>query len=307
MGLDAPPRLAAPGLSRPRREAGVTRRPARPQDRPSRLKLWLRRRRALLRPAALGLAGLGLLAAVGAGIWAADPAGRARALVEGFGDLGAGLGISIQEVVLEGRQNTPIDMIRAALGVSRGDPLLGFSLQGARERLESIAWVHRAHVERRLPGSLVIRLEERQPFAIWQQDGRFVVIDRDGRVVARDRLDQFGPLPLIVGAGADRGAAALHDLLRAEPEIAVRVQAMVRIGERRWNLKLHNGADVLLPEGAEAAAIARLAELQREQRLLDRPLLAIDLRLPDRMVLRQPPAPAPEPARPAAGARRDRG
>ncbi len=61
---------------------------------------------------------------------------------------------------------------------------------------------------------------------------------------------------------------------------------MVRIHERRWNLRLHNGTDVLLPEGAEAAAILRLAELQREARLLDRPLAAIDLRLPDRLVLR---------------------
>lgn len=306
MGLDAPPRLAAPSVSsRPRRDAALTRRPARAQDRPSRLKLWLRRRRALLRPAALGLAALGLVGAVGAGIWAADPAGRARALMEGFGDLGLNLGMSIQEVVLEGRQNTPIDMIRAALGVSRGDPLLGFSLESARERLESIAWVQRARIERRLPGSLIIHLEERQPFAIWQQDGRFVVIDRDGRVVARDRLDQFGPLPLVVGAGADRGAAALYDLLRAQPEIAGRVQAMVRIGERRWNLKLHNGADVLLPEGAEAAAITRLAELQQEQRLLDRPLLAIDMRLPDRLVLRQQPPPQEAPR--AAPNRRDRG
>jgi len=79
---------------------------------------------------------------------------------------------------------------------------------------------------------------------------------------------------------------------------------MVRIGERRWNLKLHNGADVLLPEGAEAAAIARLAALQREQQLMDRPLVAIDMRLPDRLVLRQVAAPAaPEAPRPT-GARR---
>ncbi|HEY4251850.1 MAG TPA: cell division protein FtsQ/DivIB [Roseomonas sp.] len=306
MGLDAPPRLAAPTVSsRPRRDASLTRRPSAPQDRPSRLKLWLRRRRALLKPAALGLVALGLCGVAAAAIWAADPAGRARSMVEGMGDIGLDLGMSVQEVVLEGRQNTPIDMIRAALGVSRGDPLLGFSLEAARERLESIAWIQRAQIERRLPGSLIIHLEERQPFAIWQQDGRFVVIDRDGRVVARDRLDQFGPLPLVVGTGADRTAAALYDLLHAQPDIAARVQAMVRIGERRWNLKLHNGADVMLPEGAEAAAITRLAELQRDQKLLDRPLLAIDMRLPDRLVLRQSPAPQEAPR--ATTSRRDRG
>jgi cell division protein FtsQ len=231
-----------------------------------------------------------------------------RNLADGLAGLGEGLGFTIQQVILEGRRNTPTDMIRAALGVSRGDPLLDFSPEAARTRLETIAWVQRAHVERRLPGTILVRLEERRPFAIWQNNARFVIIDREGRVVAADGLDQFGPLPLLVGAGADAAGPALHDLLRQEPEVAERVQAMVRIHERRWNLRLHNGADVLLPEGAEAAAIQRLVELQREARLLDRPLAAIDLRLPDRLVLRPTrqaePAEHPAPRQQANRARR---
>jgi cell division protein FtsQ len=101
-----------------------------------------------------------------------------------------------------------------------------------------------------------------------------------------------------VGTGADTMGAALHDLLRTQPELVDRVQAMVRIHERRWNLRLHNGTDVMLPEGHESAAIQRLGELHREARLLDRPLAAIDLRLPDRLVLRptRQAEPAEQPA-----------
>ena len=51
-------------------------------------------------------------------------------------------------------------------------------------------------------------------------------------------------------------------------------------------LRLRNGADVLLPEGHEIAALDRLMELHKSQALLDRPLAAIDLRLGDRLVLR---------------------
>ena len=72
--------------------------------------------------------------------------------------------------------------------------------------------------------------------------------------------------------------------------------AAVRVGERRWNLRLNNGADVLLPEGAEAPAMARLMELHTAQALLDRPVQALDLRLPDRLVVRplpEPPLPVP--------------
>lgn len=272
--------------------------PQKDPSRPSRLRIWLKRRRSLLRPAIYGAAGLGMLAVVVLAVRAIDPAGRVRGIAEAFGGVGEGLGLEVQQVILEGRRNTPTDMIRAALGVSRGDPMLEFSPEAARTRIETIAWVQSAHVERRLPGTILVRIEERRPFAIWQNSGRFVIIDRDGRVVASDGLDQFGPLPLLVGPGADTMGAALHDLLRQQPEVAERVQAMVRIHERRWNLRLHNGTDVLLPEGAEAAAIQRLGELQREARLLDRPLAAIDLRLPDRLVLRptRQAEPAEQPA-----------
>lgn len=271
---------------------------SREPKRPSRTRLWLRRSRGLLRPVALGVGGAAALGALGYAVWVADPAGRVLRLAESLSTLGGQTGMTVQEVLVEGRRNTPIDMIRAALGVTRGDPILAFSPAAAKARLETIPWVQHANVERHLPGTIVLRIEERRPFAIWQHNARFVIIDRDGRVVASDGLDQFGPLPLLVGAGADHAGAALYDLLAAEPDIAQRVQAMVRIAERRWNLRLHNGTDVMLPDGAEAAAIQRLAELQREARLLDRPVAAIDLRLPDRLVVRTQRTPEPEAQQP---------
>lgn len=266
--------------------------------RPSRLRIWMKRRRSLARPAFYGALALGAVGVVVLAVRAIDPTARIRDVTAALGGLGETSGLEVRAVILEGRHNTPRDMIVAALGVSRGDPILDFSPEAARQRLETIAWVQRAHVERHLPSTIVVRIEERQPFAIWQHNGRFVIIDAAGKVVATERLDQFGSLPLLVGAGADTAGAALHAEIARHAEIRQRVQAMVRIQERRWNLRLHNGTDVLLPEGAEKAAIERLAELQQEARLLDRPLAAIDLRLPDRLVLR--PTRQAEPAEPSA-------
>ncbi len=273
----------------------VSRTPRREPDRPSKLKLWLKRRRGLTKPFALGVIAFGLLGSLGYAVYAADPAGRMRAIVANAGEIGLSAGLEVREVVVEGRRNTPPDLIRAAIGAQRGDPLLSFSPEDAKSRLETIAWVEAAHVERRLPATILVRLTERTPFAIWQHQGRFSVIDRDGRVVATETLDAFGPLPLVVGAGADRHAGALYELLQAHRNVLERTQAMVRVGERRWNLRLHNGTDVLLPEGQEAPALNRLAELQSRHGLLDRPVVAIDMRLPDRLVVRQP-APSEQPA-----------
>jgi cell division protein FtsQ len=286
--------LAAGGRSPARREP----------DRPSRLRLWLKRRRGLAKPAALALLGAGALGALALGLYLADPAGRVRAVTESAAEWGIAAGFVVRDFDIEPMRDaegntrplrTEDELIRAALDIGRGDPILGFSPQAARERLETLPWIERAHVERRLPETIHVRIKEREAFAIWQNRGRFAVIDRAGNVVTTDQLGAFVGLPLVVGAGAQEHAADLHDLLAAHDAILSRTQALVRIGERRWNLKLHSGTDVLLPEGHEAPALNRLSELHARHALLDRPLLAIDMRLPDRLVLRPPPAPEPPP------------
>ena len=261
--------------------------PPRIPDRPGRGRLLLKRLRRLLTP---GLV-LCLLLALGlAGTAAVQSLGQGARFAERLGEATAPLGLRVQTVVIEGRQKTPEPLLRAALGVRSGDPILGFSLTGARQRIESINWVQSATVERRLPGTIVVALQERRPFAVWQHQGRFVLIDRGGEMVTDSDVGAFaGQVPLVVGPGAPEAAAALLDALAAYPPLLGRLQAAVRVGERRWNLRLNNGTDVLLPEGAEAAALARLMELQSTYALLDRPLQVVDLRLADRLVVRPTP------------------
>ncbi|MDJ0387400.1 cell division protein FtsQ/DivIB [Roseomonas sp. E05] len=276
-------------------------------QRPSGLRLWLRRKKPWLRPVLFGMAGLALVGGGAVTVAAIQPAGPFSWLAQSVAEAAADAGLTVGEIVVRGQQNTPKELIRAAIGVGRGDPLLSFSPSQVKERLESIAWIEQAEVQRHLSGNIVIEIHERKPFAIWQHQGDFAVVDREGRVVSADTLDAFGPLPLLVGDGADKRGAALYDLVRQQPELQQRVQALVLISERRWNLRLYNGIDVLLPEGHEAAAIHRLAELQKTAALLDRPVQTIDMRLPDRLVVRQQPGaepPAPEHGRKTRGSSR---
>ncbi len=261
-------------------------------DRPGRWKLLLRRRRGLMRP----LATLALLGMIGIGL-----AGTVQGLGTGtnwgekFGSISGRLRLTLRQVVIEGREKTPEPLLRAAIGANTGDAILTLRLADMRARIETINWVQTATVERRLPGTLVIRITERSPFAIWQTEGSFRLIDRAGNVVADSNVQAFvGQLPVVVGRGAPAAAAALVEALAQQPSLQPRVSAATRIGERRWNLLLTNGTSVMLPEAAEAAALAKLVELQSSQQLLDRPLAIIDMRLPDRLVLR-PAAEKPQP------------
>jgi len=219
-------------------------------------------------------------------VHSAAPGGTLATLRERFGGATAFAGLRVTDVVIEGRANTPEPLLRAAIGVAKGDPILGFSVEMARQRVETLSWVEHATVERRLPGTVVVFLQERRPFAIWQNQGKFVLIDRAGQLVANQNVAEFRQLPLVVGLGAPAGAATLIDALTDRPDLQKRVVAAVRVAERRWNLRLNNGADVMLPEGHEVQALERLMQLQQKHALLDRPLAAIDMRLADRLVLR---------------------
>lgn len=259
-------------------------------DRPSGWRLLLRRQRRLLRPAAWIAGGLAIciLSLI---VWRSasshtGPGGSLVTMRERLGAVAAASGLQVTEIVIEGRANTPEPVLRAAIGVTKGDPILGFSLEETKVHIEMIPWVEHATVERRLPGTLVINLQERRPFAIWQNQGKFVLVDRAGQVVANQDVAQFRHLPLIVGQGAPVAAATLLDALRDRPALAEKVSASVRVGERRWNLRMTNGTDVMLPEGHEVVALDRLVQLQQDRSVLDRPLAVIDMRLPDRLVFR---------------------
>jgi cell division protein FtsQ len=75
---------------------------------------------------------------------------------------------------------------------------------------------------------------------------------------------------------------ALEDL----PQVRARLKALVRVGDRRWNVQLLSGTKIALPEVDPAQTLVLLEELQSRHQLLDRPLAEIDLRAPGRMAVR---------------------
>jgi len=199
------------------------------------------------------------------------------------------LGFTVSDVTVEGRETTDGETILAALAARPGTPILAVSPKRAKQQLESLPWVRTAVIERRLPGTLYVRLVERKPLALWQHGGKIALIDRAGAVIPVARLDRFAKLPMVVGEGAASHAAELLDMLGNQPDLAARVTAAIRVGDRRWNLRIDNAIDVLLPADEPARAWAQLARLDRSSALVQRDVQTIDIRLPDRLVLRVSP------------------
>ncbi len=242
------------------------------------------------------LAGLGVLATAvlvgGAVLWHSGAPQRLvrdtgvavlRATAEG--------GFRITEITVAGRKRTPTDQIVTALAARHGEPILGLDIGAAKDRLEALPSVRAAAIERRLPGALHLSIVERQPVALWQNNGEFVLVDREGHQIP-GAIEGFEDLPLVVGDGAPARADELFALLATEPEMATRVKAATRVGNRRWNLKLddvEHGLEARLPELEAEVAWHRLAELERNRGLSGKLVTMIDLRVPDRLVLKSEP------------------
>ena len=257
--------------------------------------------RAPLRPRwywpALHLSGvaLGLVAGLGTGAWLGW-SGTVYAVTSDLTNkalgLTSGAGLEVRAVYADGREFTDRQALKEQLGISIGEPILGFDTAAAQARLEDLPWVEEASVGRFLPDTIKVRLVERKPIAIWQHEGRFSLIDRDGGVIVDDFTAteirrRFDHLRVLVGEGAPEQAVSLFKMLSVEPELSARVKAASWVGDRRWTLRLDNKIDVLLPERAPLEAWRFLAKVAKEQSLLDRAIVTIDLRqAPVRMRLR---------------------
>lgn len=244
--------------------------------------------------------GVAIVLAAGAGgalVVSREPLNESvmRNVAQRLVEASASLGLRVADIRVEGRATTDRATILAALGARPGTPILAVDPERAKQQLERLPWVRSALIERRLPDTIYVRLVEREPMALWQHGGKIDLIDRSGAVIPVTRLDRFSKLPMVVGEDAAAHAAQLLAMLASEPDLAARVTAAIDVGGRRWNLRLDNSIDVLLPAEDPAAAWADLARLQRNNTILQRDVQAIDMRLPDRLVVRVAPEPPKEP------------
>lgn len=201
--------------------------------------------------------------------------------------LSAKVGFQVNEILVVGRKETSSSVLRKAIRLVRGAPILAFDLNAAQARVEKLPWVRRATVERMLPDTILLSIEERKPLAIWQNNGKFALIDDRGEVIMRKGLERFNDLLVVVGENAPIEAASLIETLNTQPDLLSMVKAAVWVGGRRWNLRLTGDIDVRLPEGNPAAAWTRLAEYERTHRVLERDVQVLDLRIPDRLIVRK--------------------
>lgn len=216
----------------------------------------------------------------------------------------ADAGFRLKTVHIQGASELASPDIMKAAAIYKDQPLLGVDLDELRRRVEAVGWVREAQVVRLMPDTLVIAVQERRQLAVWQHDGRTVVIDDRGLTIPEANPARFATLPLVVGAGGDKHAAEILPVLAQRPKLMARLEALVRVDDRRWDLRLKDGSLIQLPAVEQEQALMQLEQLDLRSRILELGFERIDLRNPDMVAVRPRPtvAAAAPAATPAEGA-----
>jgi len=258
------------------------------------LPRWLRRPTRFLgrlgsgdmQPPRFANAMLNTVVLTGAVVYGTIVGGHMPAVVQ---NITARTGFAVDQIkVIGNRETSEIDVLER-LELDGWTSLIGMNADAARDRIAALPWVSQVSIRKTYPNAIEVKLDERQPFAIWQQNNELTVIEPSGKVIAPYRPGRLGNLPMVVGQGAEDDAAAFVAKVAEFPELARRAKVYLRVAERRWDIRFENGVVVKLPEFGADKALADLEMMDRDSRLLSKDIAVVDMRLADRVVVRLTP------------------
>ncbi len=224
------------------------------------------------------------------GLYGAIHGGEYQTFVEENGSVGdvlaKGLGFSLNTVEITGaKELTPAEIL-AGGDISPKNSLALLDPNALREKLKAMPLVKDATVRKLFPNDLAVTVVEREPVALWQNDGQVALIAADGVPIDRVRDTRFNELPFVVGTDANGRLKEYQALLSAAGELRDRIRAGILVGDRRWTLKMELGVQVELPEIGAEEALRRFAEVERQSKVLEKDVISLDLRIPGRITAR---------------------
>ncbi|WP_377512971.1 cell division protein FtsQ/DivIB [Octadecabacter sp. R77987] len=193
----------------------------------------------------------------------------------------------VQMMAVDGADDALASDVREVLPVEFPISSFDLDLEEMRQTVEALNAVADATLRVRPGGILQVDIVQRVPVAVWRQSDGLRLIDADGHIVGplhfrADRAD----LPLIAGDGAREQLAEGLQLYRAAGPLAPRMRGVMRMGERRWDIVLDRDQRILLPTDDPVSAFERVVALAQARDMLERDVVVVDMRNPDRPTVR---------------------
>ena len=264
---------------------------ARPDPAPSRLKY--RMERLMLTPLFRMLLRFGLpcLLTFGIASWWLSYDDNRMKIIDTYADLRSQVEsrpeFMVNMMVVDGASDIVADGIRLMLPLDFPISSFDLDLEAMRATVVALDPVKSARLYVRQGNVLQVDVVERIPVVLWRNERGLQLLDNEGVLVGPAFVRADWPeLPLIVGDGADKYVTEALDLVAAAEPLSTRLRGLVRMGERRWDVVLDRDQRILLPETEAVQALERVIAMDQAVDMLERDLVAVDLRLPNRPTLR---------------------
>lgn len=243
-----------------------------------------RRRRAIERSRRRRLiASCGAIAVVATGVWVAfwSPV------------------LGVRHIQVVGARYVGPEDVASVARLSRDDNLLLVSPPDIASKVEELPWVREARVDRRLPGTVRVRIAERKAAIVLSAEGERWTLDRVGNVLAGG--EAADGLPVVAGMNLDEVRPGIklrqrevRDALAAwrslAPRIRREVAAVLAPSPERITLSLVDGTQVRFGAARELRAKNEvLSALLGELRAEGTASSYIDVRVPTNPAVSTPP------------------
>lgn len=204
-------------------------------------------------------------------------------------DYSAKLGLTLDDIVIEGRDKVSQNEILSLLELDRSSSFLEINEKDLEKLIKTLPWVQEVKIKKTyLPNVLQIGLREKEVVAIYQLGSKFYGLDEKGQIIKTD----FKPnkeMIVVLGKGAPEHVLSILKIVSKNKDVYKRIKALQYISERRWNVVLDDikdGKIIKLPQDNYEQAWKKLLKLNVTHGLLKRPLTIIDLRFEDKVILK---------------------
>ena len=193
------------------------------------------------------------------------------------------LDIKLKNLKISGIENVKASEVVNIVSELRGISLTSIDLKKISSEINNIDWVKKSELRKIYPSTLEVKVYEHNPIAIWYNEGNKFLVDRDSKIITELNPNKFTNLKVVAGPNALEDIPVIISMIKNYPEFEKKIKSLLRVGDRRWTIRLHNGITIHLPEKNVVNAIEEIEDLDREHSLLSRYIEIIDMRLPDRI------------------------
>lgn len=195
-------------------------------------------------------------------------------------------GFQVKHVEISGLKYTTTAEVLRHLNIHNSENILFLDTSVCVADLMNLGWVEHVKVQKKLPDTVVIHLTEYEPYAIWQFKQKLSIITETGVVIPRARPEDFRYLPLIIGEKANVFAKNLLSVLNEYGSFKDMIVSAHYVHNRRWRLYFSSNVVVELPEGNLVKTLDMLHYLNQTQKILDRDVEIIDMRVPNKLIFK---------------------